>query len=167
MWGLEFSAKCARIVALPFPSSSLSFSHEHNMVEHCRLCCAHTLSDARISVHDNVASAYFVWNISSLETQPAFKTRSEGPGPQHWRRPRGLTACLDLQAAIPNAQTMRHNRWWVEARCKSERLLFRGSQPIDCHRVASVPPGMLRTPVSLMSTDSETVSLRLVTVTVA
>jgi len=30
-------------------SLTLSFSHQHNMVEHCRLCCAHTLSDARFS----------------------------------------------------------------------------------------------------------------------
>jgi hypothetical protein len=47
--GARIFAKCAGLVALPFLSSFLSFSHEHNMVEHCSLCCAHTLSDARIS----------------------------------------------------------------------------------------------------------------------
>jgi len=87
---------------------------------------------------------------------------SEGLGPRHRWRLRGLTTWVDLQDVIPNDQTMRYNRWWVETRCRSERLLFRGSLPIDHHRVASVQFGMLRTPVSLMSIV--TVSLRLVTV---
>jgi len=38
--------------------------------------------------------------------------------------------CLDLQSAIPNAQTTLHDRWWVEARCRSERLLSGGR--VDC-----------------------------------
>ena len=49
------------------------------------------------------------------------------------------TLSLSL-SAIPNAQTTDDaaQPLVVEARCTSERLLFRGSQPIDPHRVASV-----------------------------
>jgi hypothetical protein len=68
MWGLEFTAKCVGIVALPFPSSFLSFSHEHNMVEHCRLCCvAHPEWHPHLPTY--VWDTYFSWMI-----QPALTT---------------------------------------------------------------------------------------------
>jgi len=45
--------------------------------------------------------------------------------------PRGLTAWLDLQAAIPNAQTMQHNHWWVEAAARASASFSGGRVASD------------------------------------
>jgi len=71
MWRLGLFAKCAGLVALPFLCSFPSFSHEHNMVEHCRLCFAHTLSDARISPRMCGARTFHEWYNQPLQHDTA------------------------------------------------------------------------------------------------